>query len=209
MRIMTQPENAEYSNQACTNSIRVETASSADLPTLLKQDDILMVVDFSGETRLSHDDPRLVSVGLNALGQDASVEVWRGEGPVACHQDGRIFWCENDDLLIGHMLVDESASSDLETQIESAYSEINAFLRSTSYSHVFRFWNYIPGINKVENGLERYQSFCIGRHAAWGTQPDFEQTLAVCRCQPGDFVHQQRAVDYSPSNFDFWHHRCL
>jgi chorismate lyase/3-hydroxybenzoate synthase len=174
---MTQRVIAEHSSQDFTNSLRVEIASSTDLAALLKQDDILMLVDFSGDTKLNQEDPRLVSVGLNALERDATVEVWRGEGPVACHHDGRLYWCENDDLLIGHMPIEESASSDLDAQIESAYSEINAFLRSTSFSHIFRFWNYIPGINKIENGVERYQSFCIGRHAAWSLQPDFEQTL--------------------------------
>jgi chorismate lyase/3-hydroxybenzoate synthase len=79
--------------------------------------------------------------------------------------------------LFGHLLVDELVLDNLDILIENAYAEIGTFLNSTPYVHVFRFWNYIPDINRVEHGIERYQAFCVGRHAAVSLHPDFEQTL--------------------------------
>jgi chorismate lyase/3-hydroxybenzoate synthase len=157
----------------------VEPAVVTDLPALLLRDDVLMAVDFSGKTGFERQDPRLVHAGLRALGNSPDVEVWFGSGEVTCHQQGRIGWCENGDVLFGHLLVEDASADNLGDLVASAYTEINAFLQASAYPCAFRFWHYIPGINQVENGIERYQAFCSGRHSAVSLQRDFERTLAA------------------------------
>ena len=136
-----------------------------------------MAVNFSGMTAIDRDDPRLVHAGLRALGTSAATEVWRGAEPVSCYRKGRISWSENGDVLFGHLLLEETAADDLGKLIAAAYAEINTFLHASAYPHAFRFWHYIPGINRIDNGIERYQAFCVGRHSALSVQRDFERTL--------------------------------
>jgi len=143
----------------------------------LQRDDVLTVLNFSGKTAIDRQDARLVHAGLRALGSSAAVEVWRGAGPVSCHRKGRINWCENGDVLFGHLLVEETAGDDLGELIAAAYNEINTFLHASAYPCAFRFWHYIPGINRVDNGIERYQAFCVGRYSALSVRRDFERTL--------------------------------
>lgn len=32
------------------------------------------------------------------------------------------------------------------------------------FNHLIRVWNYLDGINTIENDVERYQTFCVARH---------------------------------------------
>jgi hypothetical protein len=92
-------------------SLTVELISTADLTAKLQQDDILMAVNFSDETKIDLEEPRLIFVGLNGLGNSGSIEIWRGYGKVTCHQKGRISYCHNNDFLFGHLLIDEMDSN--------------------------------------------------------------------------------------------------
>ena len=175
--MMTSQEISESKHQVAPLPLRVDIASRENIEAILQLDDILMVLDFSEKRKFISKDPRLVSVGLTELEIDPSIEVWRGDGIVTCNNRGRISWCQNNDILIGHLLIDESYIVDIQVSIEQAYKEISEFLNTSLYPHVFRFWNFVPHINKVENGIERYQSFCIGRYAAWSKELYFEQAL--------------------------------
>ena len=63
--------------------------------------------------QIDPDELQLVSVGLEALGNSASIEIWRGTGKVTCHREGRIDYCQNNDFLFGHLLADEKDSNKL------------------------------------------------------------------------------------------------
>jgi chorismate lyase/3-hydroxybenzoate synthase len=158
-------------------SLSVEPVEAEKLHELLQRDDVLMAVNFSGKTTIDRKDSRLVHAGLRTLGTSAAVEVWRGAGPVSCHREGRISWSENGDVLFGHLLVEETAVDDLGELIATAYAEINNFLNGSAYPCAFRFWHYIPGINRIDRGIERYRAFCVGRYSAMSLQRDFERTL--------------------------------
>lgn len=69
---------------------------------------------------------------------------------------------ENADLLLGAALID--ATSRLEDPVEQAYLKL---LQFTQGRHLYRMWNYLPGINCVRSGLERYRQFNIGRWSAF------------------------------------------
>lgn len=157
--------------------LRVSSVSTANLPALLRRNDVLMAVNFSGRTEIDREDPRLVRVGLPALEETAAVEVWHAAGSVSCHRQGRIIWSENRDLLFGHLLLEEVPADALDESIAVAYAEIYTFLQASPYPRVFRFWHYIPEINRIENGIERYQAFCVGRYAALSLSRGFEHRL--------------------------------
>jgi len=186
---MQQKGSRLFCQQSLPAPLCVETASAETLTALLQQDDVLMAVNFSGKTEIDQNDPRLVHAGLRVIGASPAVEVWRGARPVSCHRKGRISWSENGDVLFGHLLVEETAADGLGELIEAAYTEINAFLRASAYPYVLRYWHYIPSINRVDAGIERYRAFCVGRYSALSLQRNFERTLpaasAVGAAVPG------------------------
>jgi chorismate lyase/3-hydroxybenzoate synthase len=83
--------------------------------------------------------------------------------PDARHfQSNGFLLAEHDDTLIGAALID--ASTRLEDPVEQTYRQL---LHLTHGWHLYRIWNYIPGINDTRGGLERYQQFNIGRWTAF------------------------------------------
>jgi chorismate lyase/3-hydroxybenzoate synthase len=69
---------------------------------------------------------------------------------------------EDANTLIGAVIID--ATNRLEAPVERAYRSL---LRLTQGWHLYRIWNYIPGINDLRDGLECYQQFNIGRWTAF------------------------------------------
>ena len=82
--------------------------------------------------------------------------------PTSCRWDGDFLLAQSDDHLVGATLVD--ARGRLEDAVEGAYSRL---LELASGWHLYRIWQYVPQINEVRGGLERYRQFNIGRWAAF------------------------------------------
>ncbi|MCW5567211.1 MAG: pteridine-dependent deoxygenase, partial [Dokdonella sp.] len=72
-------------------------------------------------------DPRLVAVGLEALG-DEVVEVWRGRAPVRSGFDGALRWSSDGDYLFFAIEVDEAEAGGLTAAAEQAYRAVTATL---------------------------------------------------------------------------------
>lgn len=96
--------------------------------------------------------PHLAGADGESLGNPGASLRW---------EDGFLI-AEDESSLIGATLID--AADRLEAPVERAYRTL---LRLTQEWHLYRIWNYIPGINEVRGGLERYQQFNIGRWAAF------------------------------------------
>jgi chorismate lyase/3-hydroxybenzoate synthase len=64
-----------------------------------------------------------------------------------------------------------SAAADGEEPIETAtrriYGAIIDRTRQADHPHFLRIWNHVGGINDADEGRERYQLFCAGRHDAF------------------------------------------
>lgn len=73
------------------------------------------------------------------------------------------FWLvENESSLIGAAVAD--ASGRMEEPAEQLYRRL---LDECEGWHLHRIWNYVPQINAIHGGLERYQQFNIGRWSAF------------------------------------------
>jgi enamine deaminase RidA (YjgF/YER057c/UK114 family) len=55
----------------------------------------------------------------------------------------------------------------LQRATAAAYQEIFTLLKRLPYAHLWRVWNFIPRINEIEHGLERYRQFNIDRQVAF------------------------------------------
>lgn len=120
-----------------------------------------------------------VWVETPVCGSDAFYEVWTSDKAVTQYRDESIFGSGNEEIFFGCMAVPFGNAADLSDAAQHAYSKIFDFLQGGIYPNLIKVWNYIPEINAVEAGIERYQSFSVGRHEA--------------------FVRYHRKVEDSPS----------
>ena len=85
-----------------------------------------------------------------------------GTTALGARASGEFVIAEEDGLLVGAVVVD--AREQLEQTTERIYREL---LRHCEGRHLHRIWNYVPQINELQAGLERYQQFNIGRWVAF------------------------------------------
>src|SRR5688500_14964147 len=87
-------------------------------------------------------------VPLRQLGPEPAVEVW-----------------PHPELLFGALTLEENGS--LESLTRGAYARMIEDARAAGYPYFLRMWNYVGDINEFDEGRERYQLFCAGRHDAF------------------------------------------
>ena len=125
---------------------------------------VLALIEFGGGNGPATD-PRRINVDLPQLGNSELVEVWESETPVESGTRGAIAYSRNDQVLLGHLCIDEREFGSLEEASQTAYEMILPFAGELGFPHYLRIWNYIPDINGEVDGVERYKRFCMGRHA--------------------------------------------
>jgi chorismate lyase/3-hydroxybenzoate synthase len=151
------------------------------------------------------------------------VEVWRSAQVVERGEQQEVLFSRNDDVLVGNLLVSESYYSDLDTAVFDAYRRLYSVAYRQGYPHPLRIWNFLPDINSRQGSLERYQTFCQGRHRALamlatqslelpaataiGTQSGELQIYFLAAREPGQHVENPRQVSafhyprrYSPKS---------
>lgn len=124
---------------------------------------ILAVVRFGGERVLEGERFPVLELPVRPLSENA-VEIWRSPRPVESGERGGIQWAANGKVLFALVVAAEDRG--LEAAASSTYDELLSAAREAGYPHLLRAWNYLAEINTEERGLERYRSFCSGRHEA-------------------------------------------
>jgi chorismate lyase/3-hydroxybenzoate synthase len=74
-------------------------------------------------------------------------------------------WTSGEDLLFGSIAID--AAESLEQTAYDLYAQLIERARMSGYPYFVRMWNYVGDINDHDEGRERYQLFCAGRHDAF------------------------------------------
>jgi len=106
-------------------------------------------------------------------------EYWHSNQPVRHGQFHDVCFGSDGHLLYGVISLDEALFADnsgsaLQHAAEQAYRQLFSLLEAEGCRHLWRVWNYIPRINAVEQGMERYRQFNIGRHQAFA---DFDRPV--------------------------------
>ena len=99
---------------------------------------------------------------------DSSQEHWLVKAPVQELSGPGFSGRHNKDVLFGVIEVPEPAqtmdgSTPLEQAAQHAYTQLFEILDQTNFPYLWRTWNYMPAINQVTHGLERYRQFNAGR----------------------------------------------
>ena len=151
-------------------TINVTYIEPAKLPAFLDsyEGQILSVLQYGKK----HDFPIHLDfptplIDLPQLNDTPLLEVWASQVKVDYLRRGGNMFSYNDQFLFGFLSIPEGGGTSLEDLSYSAYKTLfkNAF--ELGHAHLLRIWNYFPGINEEQRGLERYKQFCIGRHEAF------------------------------------------
>ncbi|HEX2831807.1 MAG TPA: Rid family hydrolase [Thermoanaerobaculia bacterium] len=112
-----------------------------------------------------------VLVPSRQLDGEPRVEVWESAGA---------------ELSFGALSID--ATDAIETDTRDLYAQLIDDVRRAGYPYFVRMWNYVGGINDFDEGRERYQLFCAGRHDAFvdaGYHHDVDLPAASAVGMPG------------------------
>lgn len=128
---------------------------------------VLAVLRFSQMANTVEASAGELGLSLEEMGGNHSIEVWHSTTPVtAFHKHG--FSCRsNGEFLFAAMTLEEQRDMSIEWVSRRAYAQIFTLLDQLGGYHLLRVWNYFPRINQRTQALDRYQSFCIGRHQAF------------------------------------------
>jgi chorismate lyase/3-hydroxybenzoate synthase len=103
------------------------------------------------------------------------LEVWCVGERAQPGAHGRVRYARGGDFLFGSLAVQETELASapgsaprtpLEVATDLAYRDMYAALAAAGNPPLVRVWNYIPDINVVTHGLERYRQFNTARHEA-------------------------------------------
>jgi hypothetical protein len=154
--------------------VRAGAALSAQ--RLVRLDDATALADARrllggvGYQALPGDVPAAVGlVPMPALSPNAGeIDAWLVDGPVRTGESPPVRWVTDGDWLFGaYDSTADEARDDLDALVNQAYRAIFASLESAGVPHLVRLWNYLPGINQEQSGLERYRQFNLGRQQAF------------------------------------------
>ncbi len=123
-------------------------------------------------------------------------EQWLTTAPVTSIQDGNLTARFDGQLLMGAVHVDETqwvataTQTALERATASAYQQLFDVLDRVEYPHLWRAWNFVPHINTVTFGVERYRQFNQGRQAGFASRarPTEGNVPAACALGTHDGV---------------------
>lgn len=121
-----------------------------------------------------------LALPLPNLGDDIA-EVWRCDGDVHTKQDGELALSMSDRYLFGAIVANEDDPAAAGSRV---YDAIVTAARREGFPNLLRVWNHVRGINAIDGDLERYRSFCRGRHDAfashgYGLRADLPAASAV------------------------------
>jgi chorismate lyase/3-hydroxybenzoate synthase len=105
----------------------------------------------------------LLHVTASAVGDHVG-EVWESASPTTPIARRSVRGAHNGEVMFGFL---SSPAAELESAARAMYDEVIQTAREGGYPHLVRLWNHLDGINREEDGMERYKRFCIGRAEAF------------------------------------------
>jgi len=111
----------------------------------------------------------IIYSGLDAIGESVGyVEQWHLPGyRIERGVVGGCHWSCGDNMLCVAIGLDDEQCKDIANATESAYCQLLDTAHSLGFTHLLRFWNYLPTINQGDGDDELYKQFCLGRHKAF------------------------------------------
>ncbi|WP_100656153.1 dioxygenase [Alteromonas flava] len=139
--------------------------SNTPTTELLAREDVLAVMPLSDQCIPS--ETGVIHSGIADLTGQQLNEVWTTEDTVERgHTDGT-FWSKTSDIICVSRWLSKADCEDIEANVCAAYLAIFEVMYAHGFPLPFRFWNYLPNINKGDGDAEIYKRFCTGRLRAF------------------------------------------
>jgi len=122
-------------------------------------------------------------IDMPVLGGTTLFEVWRSEQPVVRENVHGIRTARNEEVLFG--CLETALDHPMDEAAYGAYCRMLDFIDARGYAALLRVWNYFPGINENDHGLERYRRFSGGRHEAFAAKRRSAGRSAPAACALG------------------------
>lgn len=149
-----------YRNRDCLNEVLSDPAT-------------LAVIDFGEKSQFKN---QHITIGTAPLAGCDLIEVWQTDQKIDVGKQGDIYFRKTDSFIFGQIIVD-SKNKKIDAVTKNIYKQITALQQAHDYPKMIRIWNYLPWIIRHDDDMERYQSFCVGRHQAIDTTRGFESHL--------------------------------
>jgi enamine deaminase RidA (YjgF/YER057c/UK114 family) len=129
-------------------------------------EDVLLVVRYGNDGCQPPDAAApFVEVPNRVLGGQSCVEVWRGSEQTRHGCSDGVDWAQDGEIVMG--AVSRQLTGDLERETRAQFADILELAEERRAPHLLRVWNYLPGINDEQDGVERYRLFNVGRARAF------------------------------------------
>ena len=119
---------------------------------------------------LASADKNYISTGLPLLAGGSNCELISSVAQVKQGHTKNFYWAETEAYILLAYWGNETDEGGLQQATETIYNNLLTEIQLRGYPHLVRVWNYFADINHIEQGLERYRQFCIGRFNAFATQ---------------------------------------
>jgi chorismate lyase/3-hydroxybenzoate synthase len=143
----------------------IEVHPANALENLRTDEQVFAIIRSGCQTNLVAGNPLDFEIPLPAIGSD-KIEVWRSNNHMTSGSFKQVNYKHSDTFIFGNLLLHQPAYKNLTLATKSAYQQIHDTLEITGFPSLLRMWNIFPNINENDQELERYRSFCLGRHQA-------------------------------------------
>ena len=146
-----------------------------------------------------------LSTGLPLLAGVSNCEIISTLTPVKQGHSENFYWAETETHLLLAYWGNEANQGGLQQATHAIYNNLLTEVQARGYPHLVRVWNYFADINRVEQGLERYRHFCIGRFNAFAAQGIAEEQYpSACALghSSGDLLVYALASKISAQHFE-------
>lgn len=139
--------------------------SSTSPAELLSHENILAIIPFTKKCEPS--ETGVIYSGIEDASTQPVNEVWSVQEEVTRGKTGKSYWSKTSELICVAYWLSEADCEQLEKSTYEAYLSLFSVLKDHGFPYPFRFWNYLPDINKGEGDNEIYKRFCTGRLKAF------------------------------------------
>lgn len=131
------------------------------------QCNVMAVVGYgSGAAAALRGAPLSIHVPLESAAGSPDRELWFSQDKVQHGTAHGVAYARSHDAVFGCLSVRQGDET-LEHTAQRAYAQLLRALDELGSPHLLRVWNFFASINADEQGMERYQRFCVGRHRAF------------------------------------------
>lgn len=177
--------------------------SSFSPAVLLANETTLAVVPFIKKCQPS--EQGVIYSGIEEVSTQKISEVWSVNERVTRGKTGKNYWSKTSELICISYWLSKEDCKQLEESTYKAYLSLFSVLKEHGFIYPFRFWNYLPNINKGKKDEETYKRFCTGRLKAFEAleiKPEcFPAASALGHMSEGAVVYLFASAS-KPNNFN-------